>query len=139
MEDAAQDGGRFVLARPEEVLRREHPVGHPERFWCFEEALTETAARVGVLELAGGRVLQPHSVVVTARNRWLWEQCQYFGTTRPREHPMYLLPFPGDPVEVSVTLGVLATRGDANYYHFLHDLLPRIAVIEQAGLPCPDR
>ena len=139
MEGAARDGGAFTLARPEEVLHRARPVGVPERYWCFEEALTETVPRVGVLELAGGRVLQPHSVVVTAKNRWLWEQCWYFGTTKPRQHPMYLHPFPPPPVDVAGRLGVLASRGDANYYHFLHDVLPRIAVLEQSGVPAPDR
>ena len=69
MEDAAKDGGSFTVARPEEVLYRARPVGVPERYWCFEEALTETVPRVGVLELAGGRVQQPHSVVITAQNR----------------------------------------------------------------------
>lgn len=139
MEEAAADRGRFFLARPEEVLHRERPVGHPERYWAFEEALTETVPRVGVLELDGGRVLQPHSVVVTAENRWLWEQCWYFGTSRPRQHPIYTKPFPGPPVEVAGRLGVLTTRGDANYYHFLHDVLPRVAVLEQAGVERPDR
>jgi hypothetical protein len=139
MEDAARDGGGFTLARPEEVLHRARPVGVPERYWCFEEALTETVPRVGVLELAGGRVLQPHSVVITAQNRWLWEQCWYFGTRKPRQHPMFLHPFPPPPVDVPGRLGVLASRGDANYYHFLHDVLPRVAVLEQAGVERPDR
>lgn len=139
MEDAAADGGRFTLARPEEVLHRARPAGDPERYWCFEEALTETVPRVGVLELTGGRVLQPHSVVVTRENRWLWEQCWYFGTTKPRQHPMFLHPFPPPPVDVPGRLGVLTSRGDANYYHFLHDVLPRVAVLEQAGVERPDR
>jgi len=139
MEDAANDGGTFTLARPEEVLHRARPYGDPERYWCFEEALTETVPRVGVLELAGGRVLQPHSVVITGANRWLWEQCWYFGTTKPRQHPMFLHPFPQPPVDVPGRLGVLTTRGDANYYHFLHDVLPRVAVLEQAGVERPDR
>ncbi len=139
MEDAARDGGTFTLARPEEVLHRARPVGFPERYWCFEEALTETVPRVGVLELSGGRVLQPHSVVITNQNRWLWEQCWYFGTTKPRQHPMYLHPFPQPPVDVPGRLGVLTTRGDANFYHFLHDVLPRVAVLEQAGVEKPDR
>jgi len=139
MEDAARDGGRFTLARPEEVLHRARPTGDPERYWCFEEALTETVPRVGVLELDGGRVLQPHSVVITSANRWLWEQCWYFGTTKPRQHPMFLHPFRPPPVDVPGRLGVLTTRGDANYYHFLHDVLPRIAVLEQAGVERPDR
>ncbi|MFL6061931.1 MAG: glycosyltransferase family 61 protein [Marmoricola sp.] len=139
MEDAARDRGRFTLARPEEVLHRARPVGVPERYWCFEEALTETVPRVGVLELEQGRVLQPASVVITAENRWLWEQCWYFGTTKPRQHPMYLHPFPPDPVEVEGRLGVLTTRGDQNFYHFLHDVLPRTAVLEQAGIEPPEK
>ncbi|HET6151797.1 MAG TPA: glycosyltransferase family 61 protein [Marmoricola sp.] len=139
MEDAARDGGAFTLARPEEVLHRARPIGDPSPYWCFEEALTETAARTGVVELAGGRVLQPHSVVITGENRWLWEQCRYFGTTKPGQHPMFLHPFPQPPQEVSGRLGVLSTRGDANYYHFLHDLLPRLAVLEQSGIERPER
>lgn len=139
MEDAARDGGTFTIARPEETLHRVRPVGYPERYWAFEEALTETVPRVGVLELVGGRVMAPHSVVVTNQNRWLWELCWYFGTSRPRQHPIYTHPFPPDPVEVTGRLGVLATRGDHNYYHFLHDVLPRVAVLEQAGVERPER
>jgi len=134
MEDAAADGGTFHVARREEVLHRTHPVGIPPRYWCFEEALEEVVPRVGVLELEGGRVLSPHSVVITREGRLLQEQCWYFGTTRPREHPMFLHPFPGPPTEVEGRLGVLATRGDSNYYHFLHDCLPRVSVLEQ----CPE-
>jgi len=36
-------------------------------------------------------------------------------------------------------LGVLASRGDRNYYHFLIDVLPRLGVLEQAsGVEPPD-
>jgi hypothetical protein len=140
MEDAAADGGRFTLARPEEVLHRTHPDGHPHPQTAFTEALEEVVPRVGVLELAGGRVLQPHGVVVTGEGRLLQEQCWYFGTTRPREHPVFLQPFPPAPQDVPGRLGVLTTRGDSNYYHFLHDCLPRTAVLEQAeGVAPVDR
>ena len=137
MEDAAADGGRFTLARPEEVLHRTHPAGHPHPDPVFTEALEEVVPRVGVLELDGGRVLQPHGVVVTGEGRLLQEQCWYFGTTRPREHPVFLHPFPPPPRAVPGRLGVLTTRGDGNYYHFLHDALPRTAVLEQAAGVAP--
>lgn len=139
MEDAALDGGTFTLARPEEDLPRARPVGFPERYWAFEEALDDTVPRVGVVELEGGRVLQPHAVVITKENRQLYETSWYFGTKRPREHPIFLNPFPPDPVEFPGRLGVLASRGDANYYHFMHDVLPRTSVLEQAGVEPPDR
>jgi hypothetical protein len=132
MEDAARDGGRFWLARPEEVLHRPVPRGVPPEHPVFLEAREEVVPRVGVLELDGGRVLQPHAVVITGKGRLLQEQCWYFGTTRPREHPIFLHPFPPAPTAVPGRLGVLATRGDSNYYHFLHDVLPRTAVLEQA-------
>jgi hypothetical protein len=132
MEDAANDRGRFWLARPEEVLHRPVPDGEPPRHPVFVEPAEEVVPRVGVLELDGGRVLQPHAVVITGEGRLLQEQCWYFGTTRPREHPIFLHPFPPAPQEVSGRLGVLATRGDANYYHFLHDVLPRTSVLDQA-------
>ncbi len=134
MEDAARDGGRMWVARPEEVLHRPVPEGVPPRHPVFLDPQEEVVPRVGVLELDGGRVLSPHAVVVTSAGRLLQEQCWYFGTTRPREHPVFLHPFPPAPLEVPGRLGVLATRGDANYYHFLHDSLPRTAVLEQ----CPE-
>lgn len=137
MEDAAADGGRFHVARPEEVLHRTHPRGEPPRYWCFEEALEEVVPRVGVLELDGGRVISPHAVVVTRAGRLLQEQSWYFGTTRPREHPVFLHPFGPPAVRVAGRLGVLATRGDSNYYHFLHDALPRTSVLEQAADVAP--
>jgi capsular polysaccharide biosynthesis protein len=133
-DDAATDGGRIWTARPEEVLERPLPDGFPPGHEVFREAQHEVVPRVAVLELDGGRVLQPHSVVVTGRNRFLRENCWYFGTTRVREHPLYLRPFPPAPLEVSGRLGVLATRGDVNYYHFLHDCLSRVSVLEQ----CPE-
>lgn len=137
MEVAAADHGRMWVSRPEEVLHRPVPEGVPPRHPVFVEAAEEVVPRVGVLELDGGRVLQPHSVVVTPQGRLLQEQCWYFGTKRPREHPIFLHPFPKAPLEVPGRLGVLATRGDSNYYHFLHDCLPRTAVLDQCAEAAP--
>jgi capsular polysaccharide biosynthesis protein len=38
---------------------------------------------------------------------------------------------------VAGRLGVLATRGDRNYYHFLHDCLSRISVLDQCAEAAP--
>jgi capsular polysaccharide biosynthesis protein len=134
MDDAAADHGRMWVSRPEEVLHRPVPEGVPARHPVFVAPAEEVVPRVGVLELDGGRVLSPHSVVITGQNRFVREMSWYFGTTRPREHPIFLNPRPPAPTHVPGRLGVLASRGDANYYHFLHDCLPRISVLEQ----CPD-
>jgi capsular polysaccharide biosynthesis protein len=43
-------------------------------------------------------------------------------------------------METPGRLGVLASRGDSNYYHFLIDVLPRLGVLEQArDVAPPDR
>jgi capsular polysaccharide biosynthesis protein len=63
----------------------------------------------------------------------------YWGTTRWSQHRMFWHPFPQPPVEVSGLLGVLAGRGDFNYFHFLVEILPRLAILETEGVPTPER
>ncbi|HEV7193733.1 MAG TPA: glycosyltransferase family 61 protein [Jatrophihabitantaceae bacterium] len=133
MEDAAESsGGRCVTARPVEVLERGEPVGRPEGLAALEPADDGPVGRVAVAELPGGRVLGPHRAVITGANDLVWEISRYFGTSKPRQHPVFLNPFPVPPLEVEGRLGVLASRGDGNYYHFLNDAIPRIGVLEQA-------
>lgn len=139
-EAAATSGGQCVVARPPEQITRRVPIGLPPDHPVFEENLVETVPRVAVAELPGGRVLAPHSALITANGALVHELSIYFGTSRPREHPLFLHPFPGPPVEVEGRLGVLAMQGDANFYHFMMDVLPRIGVLEQAPeIAPPDR
>ncbi len=134
---AASSGGRCVVARPEEFVSRPPHLGRPAGLPPLEPAGDETVPRVAVAELPNGRVLGPHRAVITGRGDLLQELSVYFGTSRPREHPLFLNPFPGAPAEVPGRLGVLASRGDSNYYHFLCDVLPRIGVLAQAPEVAP--
>ncbi|HWD53449.1 MAG TPA: glycosyltransferase family 61 protein [Acidimicrobiales bacterium] len=133
-EAAASTGGRCCVARPAEVVTRPLPRGVPDGDPTFEQNRAERVPRVAVAELPGGRVLGPHRAVITGRGDLLWELSFYFGTTRPREHPLFMHPFPPPPLEVGGRLGVLATRGDVNYYHFLVDVMTRLGVQEL----CPE-
>jgi len=131
-EEAAEtSGGRWVLARPAETISRQAPAHGPADA-MFAANLAETATRAVVAELPRGRVLGPHHAVITGRNDLVQDLSYYFGTTRPREHPLFLHPWPPRPREIGGRLGVLATRGDVNYYHFLIDVLPRLAVLAAA-------
>ena len=104
----------------------------------FAANRTETVTRAVVAELPHGRVLGPHHAVITGRGDLVQDLSYYFGTTRPREHPLFLHPYPPRPREIAGRLGVLATRGDVNYYHFLIDVLPRLAVMAAApGIEAP--
>jgi capsular polysaccharide biosynthesis protein len=133
LESAADtSGGRCVTARPAEVIERGSILGRPSDLTLADEGDGESVPRVAVAELPGGRVLGPHRAVITGRGDLVHEVSWYFGTTRPREHPLFLNPCPGAPLHVAGRLGVLAARGDSNYYHFLVDVVSRIGLLEQA-------
>ncbi len=132
-EAAATTGGRCLTVRPPEMLTRTVPKGIPDRSADYAPWLSEHVRRVAVAELPHGRVLSPHNAVITGNDDLLVEVSLYFGTSRAREHPIFLHPFPGMPLEVGGRLGLLAMQGDTNYYHFMVDVLPRLGVLEQ----CP--
>jgi capsular polysaccharide biosynthesis protein len=138
LEDAAATtGGRYLLARAAEVVERPPMVGLPADMPLTDPSNGQAFARVGVAELPGGRVLGPHHAVVSGRGDLVQEVSWYFGTRRPREHPVFLNPFPPPPLHVPGRLGVLAARGDGNYYHFLMDVITKLGVLEQAPAIAP--
>jgi capsular polysaccharide biosynthesis protein len=138
---AASCCGRSWTVRPPEETDRALPIGHPAGHPSFAAEAKELIGRVALAELPRGRVLGPHAAVITSNGNLVHEVSHYFGTRRPRQHPLYLKPFPPDPVEVTGRLGVLAYQGSAaNYYHFVTDVLPRIAIAEQCtDIEPPDR
>lgn len=131
--------GRMWVARSEERLDRAVPPGDPARHPTFTEQATEVIPRVAVGELPGGRVLGPHRAVIDGDGAMIEEFSPYWGTSRWREHPVFLHPFGEAPEEVAGSLGALAARGDHSNYHFLLDVLPRLAIMETPGVPAPDR
>jgi capsular polysaccharide biosynthesis protein len=141
LEDAAvTSGGRCTVARPAEILDRPGIEGLPPGLPLTDPTDGEHVDRLAVAELPGGRVLGPHRAVITGRGDLVHEVSRYFGTTRPREHPLFLNPLVPAPLEVDGRLGVLASRGDGNYYHFLFDVLSRIGALEQCrDVAPPDR
>jgi glycosyl transferase family 61 len=138
-DSVARSGGRMWVAKPEERLDRAVPPGEPERHPTFVSQAREVIPRVAVGELPGGRVLGPHRAVIDSDDAMIEELSMYWGTSRWREHPIFWHPFVEAPHEVAGNLGVLATRGDHSYYHFLLDVLPRIAIMDTPGVPAPER
>jgi capsular polysaccharide biosynthesis protein len=140
LEDAAAStGGRCVVARQPEVIQRGTITGRPVAMPLIDPVADESVGRVAVAELPNGRVLGPHRAFITGKDDLVFEVSQYFGTKRPREHPVFLNPLPPPPARIGGRLGVLAQRGDGNYYHFLMDSLTKIGVLEQApGIAPPD-
>ena len=139
VEDSVAGGGRMWIARPEVQLDRGVPAGDPARHPAFAGQVRETVPRVAVVELPGGRVLGPHRAVIDGSGAMVDELSPCFGTTSWREHPIFLHPFESAPLEVDGTMGVLACRGDVSNYHFLLDVLPRLATLGTPGVPAPER
>jgi capsular polysaccharide biosynthesis protein len=122
------------------MIRRSLPALSPTPHSVFATHTRELVPRVAIAELPHGRVMAPHSAVVSGDGALVHEVSAYFGTAHPREHPLYLHPFPAPARHIEGRLGVLALRGDANYYHFLIDVLPRLAVAAACtAIEQPDR
>jgi Glycosyltransferase 61 len=138
-DSVAASGGRMWVARREERLDRAVPPGEPPRHSVFVRESHEVSPRVVVAELPHGRVLGPHHAVIDGDGAMIEELSPYFGTAGWREHPIFWHPFVGEPLEVAGNLGVLATRGDQSNYHFLLDVLPRLALLDTPGVPVPER
>jgi capsular polysaccharide biosynthesis protein len=138
-EAAVSTGGRYEQARAAEVVQRPPMVGVPADLPLTDPSDGHAVAAIGVAELPRGRVLGPHHAVVTSRGDLVQEVSRYFGTRRPREHPLFLNPFPAPPHQIDGRLGVLAARGDANYYHYLMDVIVKLGVLEQTpSVPVPE-
>jgi capsular polysaccharide biosynthesis protein len=139
-ESIGDAGGRMWVAREGERVSRAVPPGEPAQHPKFAGDTELVVPRVAVAELPGARVLGAHRVVIDRRDRMIEEfGGLYWGTKRWSEHQVFWHPFPGPPLDVSGVLGVLAGRGDLNYYHFLLDIFPRLAVLEAPGVPAPER
>lgn len=123
--------GRMTIARPEQRLERGLPAGVPEAHPTFVAEAEQVVARVVVAELPGGRVTGPYRAVITAGGTLVGELSPYFGTDSPNQNPAVVDIRMPTPTPVARSVGVLAARGDVSYYHFLTDVLPRLAILEE--------
>lgn len=140
LEEAAEStGGTCVVARPREIITRPPFIGWPGDLAPLERATDTTIPRLAVAELPNGRVLGRSRGLITGRGDLVQELSHYFGSTHARQHPVFANPFPPKVAKVRGRLGLLASRGDVNYYHFLIDVIPRLGVLEQAGTEMPER
>jgi capsular polysaccharide biosynthesis protein len=86
-----------------------------------------------VLEVQRGVVVGDYGAVITAEHRLDFETSPYFATPDWRQHPLFLRRRLPRIEEFDGTLLVLATRGgQASYYHFMFDVLPRWATFREA-------
>ncbi|MEG9224984.1 glycosyltransferase family 61 protein [Aeromicrobium sp. Sec7.5] len=125
--------------RPETPLVREAPAGEPAGHWVFARSDRAVVPPSFCLEVPGGTVVGGTGAVISRTGLLDAESSPYFGTPTWREHPLFLKGRLPAVQHVEGDLLVLATRGSANYYHFLTDVLPRLGVYADAVPdPAPD-
>jgi capsular polysaccharide biosynthesis protein len=121
----------MVVARDELRLAHAVPVGIPERQPSLVAQAEQVVPRVAVAELPGGRVLGPYRAVISSRGTLVGELSPYFGITSPSQNPVFAELRVPPPLTVDARIGVLAARGDVSYFHYLTDVLPRLALLEE--------
>lgn len=118
-----------------ESLRRTLPDGDPPAHWTFRRATAADLPGQYTLEIDRGVVVGDYGAIITPGHRLDYQTSPYFGIHSWREHPIFLRPRMPRIEDIPGSLAVLATRGGSNnYYHFLLDVLPRLAVLD-ACLP----
>ncbi|GAA1747311.1 glycosyltransferase family 61 protein [Aeromicrobium alkaliterrae] len=117
---------------PAVPLDRVPPLGEPAGHWVFARADREVQPPSFCLEIPGGTVVGDTGAVVSRTGLLDAATSPYFGTPTWREHPLYLKGRLPEVRHVEGDVVVLATRGSANYYHFLTDVLPRLGVYADA-------
>jgi len=87
-----------------------------------------------VVRLTGGRVVGEYAAIITHENKLLQDLSPYFSVTRSSQHPIFRRAWLPSPERLQGRVGVIHTRKADNYYHFMIDIVPRIAVLAEAGL-----
>lgn len=113
-----------------EQVRRTPPAGPAAQRWVFAGASRADLPAPYTLEIEHGTVVGDYGAVITPAGVLDFPTSPYFGIRSWREHPIFLRTRLPHLEEVDGSLLVLATRGGSvNYYHFLLDVLPRLAVL----------
>lgn len=131
-------GVTVIEVEPRIVIARQRPLGRPADHWVFEAHRNEVIEPNVVCRIPGGRVIETYGAIVTGDDTLLYDLSPYYDVGRPSAHPLFLRMGLPPAVHLEGSVGVLTTRGIENYYHFLTDVLPRLALLEQAG-PLPER
>lgn len=131
LEDHPSSGVRVTRVKPQIELSRKHPRGLPpdhRRFVNEDRWLVRPAT---VTTIPRGRVVGDYGAIIAPENAFLFDLSPYFAVRRPEGHPIFRrIRLPRLEIYDDM-IAVLACRGVDNYYHFLIDVLPRLALIEQ--------
>jgi capsular polysaccharide biosynthesis protein len=115
-------------------LDRVLPIGLPPNHWAFAANQKQHIEENFVAHIRNGRVVDHYGAAVTEDDTLLFDLSPYYGAFRGSQHPMFLRLRLPEVHDIAGSISVLTTRGVDNYYHFLTDVLPRLDLLERAGV-----
>ncbi len=125
---------QFHPAHPEETLIRKPPTHlYPELHEKFVCELRKESPATFVLEYLNGRCWGPAGSIVTPDNRLLADMSHEFQPEISR-YEVFRHTYLQSPRHLPGTAIVLAAPAGAVFGHFLFDVLPRLGILEKAGL-----
>jgi Glycosyltransferase 61 len=117
---------RLIPSLPKTISTHIHP---------FFRTAHQGAAlpEIFVLTIPHGRVYSQDGLVITSDDYLLSESASQFGKNI-EEHPIFKRFKLPTVTDIDNSVAVLAALGGNNYYHWMFEVLPRLALIEKADL-----
>lgn len=93
-----------------------------------------------IITIPGGKVWGEHGAVLSPEGRLIFDLSQDFDLKKYRmlkveEHPVFHQWNNPQLQEIKGTAAVLTFCGSHNYFHWMYDVLPRIAMLQASGIP----
>ena len=100
--------------------------------WKFKNLYSRTIPDAFVLRLPAGRVIGTKGAVITPEGFLLRDVSREFGNRRM--HSAFRKLSIGKTRKLQRNVAVLVTDGGSTFYHWMFDILPRLHLLEEAGV-----
>jgi len=127
--NAHKGEGSYRPVHPSTRVTQRLPISIEDRVhWKFRQEAEVTFPPTFVAEIPGGRALLKDGTVIAPRDMVLADVSQRFGTPG-HDHPVLCRLTLPRCLSVDAAVAVIARQGQDNYYHWLVDVLPRLALV----------
>ncbi|QGG48804.1 glycosyltransferase family 61 protein [Heliorestis convoluta] len=128
-----RSGAKYVQIEPPHRIKRSKPKTiegsiHPE----YLNLLSIESPATFVAKIPKGRVWGANGTVITPDNHLLGDVSKVFRTTL-EDHALFSQQILPELKTISGTVAVLSQAGWWNYYHWMFDILPRLALLRHVG------
>ncbi len=127
--DVVYNAREHQAHRPVSFESSLHPIFEEHLSWRQEEAIVAT--------IPNGRVWGRRGCVLTSDNALVEDVSREFGAykgLRGKDHSVCRRPWLPKLSFINETVAVIATPGSANYHHWTYDTLPRLHLMQKAGV-----